>query len=298
MPAVSRLLLSLLPALLVACDSADVDAGERHTAAVGEASNPHPELDLGPMFGSPRIEEHFTGPDLQLAQAAARGDERAVADLVRAGANPNAVSRHGMALVLWPLQQKNLTGVRALLAAGADPNLAPPRPEGGSVGAAISVAARLPDPAFLEVFLDHGGNLQARDGDGTVLLHVAKLANNWPGIQLLVRRGADIDALHQDLPANTLLAYYSGIGAKERALWLLEHGADPSLRNRQGAQPILENLYWRPTDPKRYPEHRELDRRLWRALQRKGHRPPPEPEYWREVRERLQLPQPQFDDLS
>lgn len=293
--------LLLLLAVLAACSDGRSESGAAQAAIIAAAAN-GPEA----MRETIRIEDHFNGDALRLAQAAGRGDADEVRRLVERGADPNAVSAQGMPLIVWPLHAQNLAGVRALLDNGADPNLSATDNSGrSSSGPAIVWAARMPDAAYLAAFLDRGGNPNAVSSDGEPLIHVAKLANNWDGLKLLVERGADVDAV--DSGGSTVLAFYAGIGARERAHWLIEHGADPAVRltaaakpERIGAQPILEDLYWRPTDPKRYsdPKYAEEDRRLWRLLRAKGHAPPPEPERWRKLREELGLAKPDFAALD
>src|SRR3546814_9702284 len=74
-----------------------------------------------PTQGSPvtqtlRIEQHFSGPELELAQAAAAGEAAQVAHLVdKNHADPNAISPGGLPLIAWPVLQGSAAGVRALL---------------------------------------------------------------------------------------------------------------------------------------------------------------------------------------
>ncbi len=253
-----------------------------------------------------RLDDHFTGVDKRLAEAAAQGDAGTVKRLVAEGANPNAVSAMGMPLIAWPLHVGQVDGVTALLANGADPQLPLTAADGRGQEPVIAWAARLSDPAFLKAFLDHGGDANSRgDADGQVpLIHIARRQNNWEGVQLLVQRGADINAPGYGDGGNTVLSFYAGIGAWERALWLIEHGADPGRKidssanpDRVGRQPILENLYWRPTDPKRYPDSRQVRERLWLALAQRGFRPPPEPDDWRELRQKQGYPRVDPNDF-
>ena len=100
-----------------------------------------------PMSSDIRIEDHFTGAELQLARAAGTGDTTQVKRLVEQGADPDAVSAGGMPLILWPLHRENLDGLKALLAAGANPDQRARTPEGQGGSPVVIWAARQQDAA-------------------------------------------------------------------------------------------------------------------------------------------------------
>lgn len=233
-----------------------------------------------------RIEEHFSGPELELAQAAAAGDAAQVARLVNEEhADPNAVSPGGLPLIAWPVLQDNATGVRALLEHGADANRAAP-----GAGTVMTWAAKAGDPAVLQAFLERGGNPDAVDNNGEPLTRVAALADRWDNVKLLVEHGADIDAIAHDQPNTSLLAYYSA-GQFDKAHWLLEHGADPGYRienapseARLGAQPIVENIYWWPVQAGRFPQLAQWQQRCQSLLAARGLSVPAEPPHLARLR--------------
>lgn len=233
-----------------------------------------------------RIEQHFNGPELELARAAADGDAARVARLVgEEHADPNAVSPGGLPLVAWPILQGNAAGVRALLEHGADANRAVP-----AAGTVMTWAAKAQDPAVLQAFLEHGGIADAVDGDGEPLTRVAALAGRWDNVKLLVERGADIDASAHGQPGTSLLAYYSA-GQFDKAHWLLEHGADPGYRietapseARVGAQPIVENIYWWPVQAGRFPQLAQWQQRCQALLAARGLSAPAEPPHLARLR--------------
>lgn len=233
-----------------------------------------------------RIERHFSGPELELARAAAAGDTAQVARLVaQEHADPNAVSPGGLPLVAWPVLQGNAAGVRALLEHGADANRAAP-----AAGTVMTWAAKAEDPAVLQAFLEHGGNPDAVDNDGEPLTRVAALAGRWDNVKLLVEHGADIDAIAHGQPGTSLLAYYSA-GQFDKAHWLLEQGADPGYRietapteGRVGAQPIVENIYWWPVQAGRYPQLAQWQQRCQALLAARGLAAPAEPPHLARLR--------------
>lgn len=234
------------------------------------------------------IERHFSGPELELARAAAAADAQAVARLVAAGADPNAVSPGGLPLLAWPVLEGGVDGVRALLDHGADPNRAVP-----GTGTAMGWAVRAEDPAILGAFLDHGGDPDARTADDEPVTRLAALAGHWEHVQRLIAHGADIEASAGGRGDTTLLAYYSA-GQFDKAHWLLERGADPSFQlddapvpSRIGARPIVENVYWWPVQAGRFPELAHWQQRCQALLAERGFTAPPEPPHL----ERLRLSQ-------
>lgn len=233
-----------------------------------------------------RIEQHFNGPELELARAAASGDAAAVARLVNEEhADPNAISPGGLPLVAWPVLQGNAAGVRALLEHGADPNRAAP-----AAGTVMTWAAKAEDPVLLQAFLEHGGNPGAVDHNGEPLTRVAALADRWDNVKLLVERGADVNATAHGQPGTSLLAYYSA-GQFDKAHWLLEHGADPGYKletapseDRVGAQPIVENIYWWPVQAGRFPQLAQWQQRCQSLLAARGLPAPAEPAHLARLR--------------
>lgn len=233
-----------------------------------------------------RIEQHFSGPELELAQASAAGDAAEVARLVDEDhADPNAVSPGGLPLIAWPVLQGNAAGVRALLERGADANRAAP-----AAGTVMTWAVKAEDPTVLQAFLEHGGKPDAVDDNGEPLTRVAALADRWDNVKLLVEHGADIDATAHGQPNTSLLAYYSA-GQFDKAHWLLEHGADPGYRienapseARLGAQPIVENIYWWPVQAGRFPQLAQWQQRCQSLLAARGLSAPAEPPHLARLR--------------
>jgi hypothetical protein len=167
----------------------------------------------GDLFIEPRI--------AALARAACTGGSEAVAKAVRSGADPNAfaqerVRRRGTAIIvtplLWAVDCGNLSGVDALLEAGADPNLTEQFGE-----TPVTFAAENRDPAILQLLLSRGGDPNAHDGQYTALeiaMRAGHSFEKWEGIAK-VRAWANWDAL-------------------------LAAGADPD-RVAPGGRPLIES---------------------------------------------------------
>ena len=188
-----------------------------------------------------------------LALAAEHGDAKAIRRLMKdEGVNPDTVfTKDGMPLVAWPVFTENPAGLKAMLENGADPNARVPEPfeiyrgQDGSVGIyyhnnAMVWAAKADDPIYLKLLLDHGGNPNTRNSNDETLLKQAKFSGTWENIELLVARGADVNALSQ---GRAFVDMYAGLGSFVRTLWLLEHGAKPT-------PSTIDNIFWHPGNPK------------------------------------------------
>jgi ankyrin repeat protein len=281
--------------LLLALCACHADEG---TSDPASAAAPPPTASHVPMTPPVRIDQHFKGVDLKLAEAAARGDTVEVARLIRSEhANPNAISTEGMPLLLWPVQTRNVDGTRALLDNGANPNQTIPR-----FGAPIVLVAQLDDPSWLRLFLDHGGDPDLRNADDEPLTRVAMLAGHWASVQLLIERGANVDAGVHGNETRTALGFYAGGGQFDKVHWLLEHGADPTLKlaqapvaERIGAPVILESIYWYPIDASKFPDGAQWQRKAQQWLRTHGiSEVPPEPASMRKQRESMGLPKPLY----
>ncbi|MGO1000320.1 ankyrin repeat domain-containing protein [Lysobacter sp. CA196] len=232
-----------------------------------------------------QIEQHFNGPELELAQAAAAGHGNEVRRLVNEGADANAVSPGGLPLLAWPVLRGNAAGVVALLDAGADPNRAVP-----AVGTVMVWAAKAESPEVLRAFLEHGGRADASDLDQQPLTRIAALAGQWDNVKLLIEHGADIDAPAHGRDGDTLLTYYSR-GQFDKTHWLLEHGADPTHRlesaakpERIGAQTVVENVYWWPINDGKFPQLAQWQQRCQQLLAARGLTLPREPAHLQRLR--------------
>ena len=88
-----------------------------------------------------------------------------------------------------------------------------------------------------------------------------------------------------------MLSFYSA-GQFDKAVWLLERGADPAYlittaanAGRIGAQPIVENIYWWPVQAGQFPALAQSQRKAQDLLAAKGFTAPEEPPHLRKLRE-------------
>jgi uncharacterized protein len=163
-----------------------------------------------------------------LAEAAAAGDRALIRKLVEAGADPNARGDKGVYMVQWALLNKSKAGVDALLEAGADPARADN--EGKTV---VHYAALANDPAYLDILLAHHADPNTRNAvDSTTPIMSALMGSRDVQFHKLLAAGADPN--RADRFGNTALHVAARINAGQRVLELLQAGADPLARNRQG----------------------------------------------------------------
>lgn len=242
--------------------------------------------------------EMFPDPEAQaLAIAAEHGDAREVARLMRdEGVDPDRIfssPKGRIPLLAWPIITGNPDGLRAMLEAGADPNAKTRYPSDRGeryYPNAMVWAAQQPDPVYLRILLDHGGDPDTRNAnDEALLFHAYINGNQWRNVQLLVERGADVNI---QASVTTIISSYASRGGFMMVHWLLEHGANPALDYHYG-KPVkspdshtIEAIFWHPGDP----EDQSWQRRCQQRLHEAGYSRPPMPEHYRLMRERLGFP--------
>ena len=233
------------------------------------------------------LERWFPDPGAQaLAVAAELGDAAEVRRLMKdQGVDPDKYfSSEGMPLVAWPIYTKNPAGLKAMLENGADPNAAknyplPPDRTPRNYDNALVRAAKEENSIYLKLLLDHGGNPDTRNVNNESLLFQAMIwQNQWQNVQLLVERGADVNARST---ATTILHDYAVRSAFKQTYWLLQHGADPSLNylsapSERGRSLVIESIFWMPVKDQALQWQIKCQRWL---LARNYERPPMPPLY-------------------
>ncbi|WP_259175550.1 ankyrin repeat domain-containing protein [Xanthomonas campestris] len=246
-------------------------------------------------------ERNFTDPKaLALALAAEQGDAEEVRRLMKVeGVNPDRIfSKDGYPLLFWPIFTHNPAGLKAMLDNGADPNAGQLHPlqettrfKGRYRNRAMVWAAEQDDPVYLKLLLDHGGDPNTYNSNGeTLLFHALIKQDKWSNIQLLVKKGADVNALAG--MGGTLLENYSGSGGFERVFWLLEHGADPRIEY-SGDIPLakmdsrtISSIYWHPGNP----QDPRWQKKCQEWLLARGYVRPAMPEHYKRMRKAFHLP--------
>lgn len=203
----------------------------------------------------------------------------------------------GFPLLVIPIMAKQPESLRTMLELGADPDARYPKPDvvkykDGSVGTyyrnnAMVWAAKQEDPIYLKLLLDHGGDPDTRNSNDETLLFQARIwGNQWQNVQLLVERGADIDAKTQ---RGSILDTYAKMGGFHSAYWLLEKGANPIANDPIPGSPAdrsyaIESIFWHPISKGYDPV---WQRKCQRWLLARGYKRPPMPEYYQRMRKNL-----------
>ena len=181
--------------------------------------------------GAGSVDAKLVFPDpnaAALAEAAAAGDSARIRELVQTGADPNARGDKGVNLLQWALLNRSKRGLAGLLAAGADAGA--PESSGATV---MHYAAMANDPDYLEVLLRHRADPNTPNGvTGDTPLMSALIGSREVQFRALLDAGAKPDLA--DRFGNTSLHVAAKINAFQRVLELLQAGADPAARNRQG----------------------------------------------------------------
>ncbi|QCW28428.1 hypothetical protein FE772_25025 [Lysobacter enzymogenes] len=163
----------------------------------------------------------------ELAEAAAGGDAAQVRALVAAGADPDArgARHHRAAVGAVPAQRRRIAraaGRRRRSARGAD--------DGATV---LQLAAMADDPQYLRALLDAKVDPNLTNTvTGAGALASALMAERAGNFAALLAAGADPG--RADCMGNTPLHVAAKINEFGHALTLLRAGADPGARNAQG----------------------------------------------------------------
>ena len=175
--------------------------------------------------------ELFRDPKVAaLAVAAKRGDTTRMRALMNDGVDLNIQGVHGLTLLDWALRRGSRSAFDVLLAAGANSTAADS--DGKTV---VHDAAIADDTTYLAALLAHQAdpNVGARD-DGSTPLMAALMASCDRQFRMLVAtKGVDLNRV--DALGQTALLTAAQINAFARVLDLLEAGADPLARGRNGA---------------------------------------------------------------
>jgi ankyrin repeat protein len=147
-----------------------------------------------PTFGEMTVHDAFKDPLVaEMVEAASNGQPSVLDAKIRAGANVNYIGTEGITPLMWVIPMNHhshdVSGVRRLLEAGADPNYRDPRTQ----GSAIYLAAGGDRPGLLELILKFKGNPNLVGPHNESPFMTAVMQFREENIELLLKYGADIN---------------------------------------------------------------------------------------------------------
>jgi ankyrin repeat protein len=83
-----------------------------------------------------------------------------------------------------------------------------------------------------ELLKQHPGLLEERNGLGETVLHFLAVENNQPAVAWLHEQGADVNVTNAF--GTPVLFEVAQLGYRDLFLWLVQHGADPNRRGKDG----------------------------------------------------------------
>lgn len=192
--------------------------------------------------GDKTTSDIFADQELRhLAQAACEGDEPSVRSAVQRGANPNRTGYQGITPLVWAVSCDSVAGVKALLAAGANPN----QTIGDEYTSVVYLAVRRNDPGPLKALLDAGAEANVyslkseRTGISQALLHGVD-TGDWRAWELMLAK-VDINRPH-DKFGETIAVRAARLNQFERVVQLLDKGYSYQLTRLGRAVEVAENL--------------------------------------------------------
>jgi cytohesin len=197
------------------------------------------------------------GAQTALMWAAAGRHSAVTKELVQYKADVNAVSKSGSTALMFAARG-DTESARALLDAGADPNLQ--IPDWG--GTALIIASTMGQADIVEALLNKGADPNYRDKNSFTALHAAVRDSDYgedaaqraravATVKVLLAHGADVNArLHQEKPTvralnelqfegATPLALAAEVNNLEAIKALVAGGADPNIPTAFGTTPLM-----------------------------------------------------------
>jgi uncharacterized protein len=174
-----------------------------------------------------------------VADAAMKGDLRAVAALLAQRADVNAPQADGATALHWAVYRDDLPLVERLLAAGARVNVANRHGATPLALACINGSART-----IERLLAAGADANARGLNGETALMLASRTGAVDAMTVLLKAGADVNAT-ETLRGTTALMWAAAQSHPAAVKLLLDHGADAALKSKPAA--LGRTAYLAPT---------------------------------------------------
>ncbi|MGR5149096.1 ankyrin repeat domain-containing protein [Photobacterium alginatilyticum] len=184
------------------------------------------------MFGlGSEAKKYFSGQQLEVAKAIEKEDLAAIRALSK-GLDLNQRNGDGrMNFLVFAVKQQKVKAIALLMQLGASPVAPVLDDNGDEYHAAYSAVAKRVSTDALKVMLDNGMDPNTLLDGGSILFD-AQTWNNTPAIELLVARGADVNA--PDKIGNTVLLKSLHSYKYDYSLYWLAHGADGHAMTKDG----------------------------------------------------------------
>jgi ankyrin repeat protein len=221
-------------------------------------------------------ELYFDGQMLELGRAIAKGDTANIVAAINSGADPNGIGREGVTPLIFAFGTHQKKAMVTLLENRADPNMritAPQAIEGIRGQTAVTIVAGTEDNEYLEILLDHGGDINAKNSDGEPILITMLFMDptNYKGMEILLGRGADMEAT--DSSGATLLIILARVCDFQHLFYMLQRGADYKKRDKGGFD-ISSDVFNYKINKDEFPEGFEWQRKCKEFLLAHGVKDP------------------------
>lgn len=186
--------------------------------------------------------------DTPLTAAARRADVATMRRLLGGGANPNTHNRPGATPLMFAAARPadpsttndTLAALKILLDHGADVNA---RAENGRTALMFAVASG--STARVQLLLAAGADVNARTQSGDSALFEATARGYLETVVILLQAGVRMDEVNANGQTALMVAIAQAPAGSRRvspyepiALTLLQHGANPNVRDRNGQSPL------------------------------------------------------------
>ena len=171
--------------------------------------------------------------DPKLVDAAKREDLTAVRNLLQAGADPNSIAPDGSTALHWAVHRNNPAILDVLLTAGAKPDMVTRYRI-----APLTLAAENGNASIMERLLSAGASPDSISEENQTVLMTAARNGNADAVRLLLRRGAKVNAA-ESFRGQTALMFAAGEGNTAAVELLLDAGAELNARSKAGYTPLL-----------------------------------------------------------
>jgi ankyrin repeat protein len=181
----------------------------------------------------------YTGdPRSDLVIGAERDDVEKIHDLIKAGFQANVPNAEGETAIMRAVKCRNARSLQALVELGADPNATPPK--GGE--RPLIAAVRDKNETAVRLLLEHGADVNITLSDGTPLLIRAVDSENVKILRMILAKKPKVNVT-ESVYGTTALDDAAAIGWQEMVKDLLEAGADPNLKARDGRTAVTFSPY-------------------------------------------------------